>query len=49
MLISNSTNQFPITDTEALNNYSTNDEKWAGNHFSSNPNSQKGFNQNYVF
>ena len=39
MLILNSTNQSPANDTDDLNDYSSNDEKWAGNHhYSSNLN-----------
>ena len=37
MLVLNSTNQSPANDTDDLNDYSSNDEKWAGNHhYSSN-------------
>ena len=43
MLISNSTNQSPINDTEDINIHSSNDEKWAGNYFSPYQISRKGF------
>ena len=42
MLVLNSTNQSPANDTDDLNDYSSNDEKWAGNHhYSSNLNGRK--------
>ena len=49
MLISNSTNQSPINDTEDINIHSSNDEKWAGNYFSPYQISRKGFRKNYAF